>query len=62
MEPTLQSIGDYETLNGKKRRTVVAVVLSGLIVGGIYATVANLFSSVDDALPTSDKIAKIPLK
>lgn len=49
-EPTLQSIEDY---NGKgsheKRLTVWVVILSGLLIGAIYAIIAAN-TSVSDVL------------
>ncbi len=62
MEPTLQNISDYDTLKGEKKKTVWAVVLSGLVLGGIYMGVNAFYGEPSDAIHTTDKVAKIPLK
>jgi hypothetical protein len=60
-EPALEHIGDYHTLAGEKRRTVWAVIVAGLLIGVIFAGAKALYSTVDDELPTSDRIGKIPV-
>jgi len=49
-EPTLESIEDYNTLKGEKKRVVWAVIIAGLIVGAIYAGAKNYYSNVDDEI------------
>lgn len=61
-EPTLSSIEDYNTLKGSKKRVVWAVIISGLIIGIIFATAKYMYGSVDDSLPIHDAIAKVPVK
>lgn len=61
-EPTLETIEDYNTLAGEKRRVVWAVIIAGLLIGGIYAGAKSFFGSVDDEIPTTEKIANVPLK
>lgn len=36
-EPTLESIDDYDTLKGEKKRIVWMVIIGGLVVGLIFA-------------------------
>ena len=62
MEPTLENIGDYDTLKGEKKKVVWAVVLSGLVVGGIYFGASQFFGQPGDAIQTTDNISKIPRK
>ncbi len=61
-EPTLQEIGDYNTLKGEKRRVVWAVIISGLVIGSIYVGAKAMFSDVEDTIPTNDTITKITTK
>lgn len=61
-EPTLEQISDYHTLAGEKRRIVWAVVIAGLLIGLVFAGAKTLYSTVDDELPTSDRIGRIPLQ
>jgi len=61
-EPTLESISDYDTLKGEKRRVVWAVILAGLIIGVVYVVAFNTYSSVDDSIKIEDSIKKVPLK
>ncbi len=60
-EPTLESIGDYKELKGEKKRVVWAVIISGLIVGGIYAGAKAMYSDVDDEIKT-EKVGRFPVK
>ncbi|MEA3372743.1 MAG: hypothetical protein U9Q62_03525 [Campylobacterota bacterium] len=60
-EPTLNTIEDYNTLKGEKKRIVWAVVIAGLLIGAIYATAKVYFGSVDDEIAT-EKIGYLPLK
>lgn len=62
MEPTLQNIGDYDTLKGEKKKIVWAVVISGIVIGSIYMGANFLYGQPSDTIKTTDKIGKIPLK
>lgn len=61
-EPRLETIGDYDTLKGEKKRVVWAVVVAGLIIGAIYAVTYNIYSEVDDSVKVEDSIKMVPLK
>jgi len=59
-EPTLQSIEDYNTLSGEKRRVVWAVILSGLIIGALYVVASNYYDNAEDTIKTTDTIKDVP--
>ncbi len=61
-EPTLSSIEDYDTLKGSKKRVVWAVIISGLIIGGIFVTAKFVYGGVEDAIPVNESIGKVPVK
>ena len=61
-EPTLNSIEDYDTLKGSKKRVVWAVIISGLIIGAIFLTAKIVYGGVEDSIPVQDTIAKEPVK
>lgn len=61
-EPTLSSIEDYNTLKGSKKRVVWAVIISGLLIGSIFVAAKLYYGSVDDILPVSESIGKVPVK
>jgi hypothetical protein len=61
-EPTLNSIEDYNTLRGPKKRIVWTVILSGLVVGALLVGAKIYYGEVDDSIPVQDSIAKVPLK
>ncbi len=61
-EPTLQGIEDYNTLSGQKRRVVWAVIISGLIMGAVFAGAKIYFGDVDDAIVPTESIGKIPVR
>ena len=53
LEPTLDTIEDYNGQESKeKRMTVWIVILSGLLIGAVYAII-NANSSVSDDLGVS---------
>jgi len=58
-EPRLEDMGDYNTLNGEKKRIVWAVVIAGLIIGAIYLA-ARVYFVPDDMIMTDDTITKVP--
>ena len=60
-EPTLGQIEDYNTLGGEKRRVVWAVIIAGLLIGGIFTAAKTAFGTVDDEYPT-ELIGKVPVK
>ncbi|MDA3909639.1 MAG: hypothetical protein PF437_11190 [Sulfurimonas sp.] len=49
-EPTLESIDDYNTLSGEKKKVVWAVVIAGLIMAVVYAVVVSFYNNEE---PTS---------
>jgi hypothetical protein len=61
-EPTLERIGDYNALEGEKRRVIWAVIVAGLILGTIFAAAKSYYGSVDDEISTTDTIGRVPLK
>ena len=58
-EPTLESIGDYDTLKGEKKKIVWAVIIIGLLIGGVYVYVNNT-TQVDDSIKIEDSIKNVP--
>ena len=58
-EPRLQDMGDYNTLNGEKKRIVWAVIIAGLIIGSIYLAARTYFVP-NDMIHMDDTITKVP--
>lgn len=61
-EPTLESIDDYNTLKGSKKRVVWTVILAGLMIGVILLVAKSYYGSVNDSIPVQDAIGKVPVK
>ena len=61
-EPTLEAIGDYNTLSGEKRKIVWAVIIAGLIIGTVYAVAQSYYGTVDDAIVITETIGKVPVR
>ncbi|MCK9374428.1 MAG: hypothetical protein M0P91_14700 [Sulfuricurvum sp.] len=61
-EPTLESIEDYDTLKGSKKRVVWTVILSGLIIGALFVAAKMYYGDSRDSLPVGESIGKVPLK
>lgn len=61
-EPTLESIEDYDTLKGSKKRIVWIVIIGGLLVGAIFVAAKSYYGSVNDSIPVQDAIGKVPVK
>lgn len=58
-EPTLESIGDYNTLKGEKKGIVWAVIIIGILIGSVYVYVNNT-TKVDDSIKIEDSINNVP--
>lgn len=61
-EPTLESIDDYNTLSGEKKKIVWAVIIAGLIMGSSYVIASKFFTNAEDNLPVQESIKSIPVK
>ena len=61
-EPTLESIGDYNTLKGSKKRIVWSVIVVGLLIGTVYTLVSSSYSNVNDKIEIQDPIKNVKLK
>lgn len=61
-EPTLQSIGDYDTLKGEKKKIVWAVIIAGLIIGSAYVIASKVFTNAEDNIEVQETIKSIPVK
>ncbi|MBD3799012.1 hypothetical protein [Sulfuricurvum sp.] len=61
-EPTLNSIDDYDTLKGSKKKVVWAVIVSGLIIGSIFVAAKMFYGSTEDTIVVNESIGKIPVK
>lgn len=61
-EPTLESIEDYDTLKGSKKRTVWTVIIIGLLIGVIFVAAKSYYGHVNDSIPLQDTITKVPVK
>jgi hypothetical protein len=60
MEPTLESISDYNKLEGEKRKTVFAVIIIGLIIGMGYYFAAKIFNAQDEIIPVKEEFVTVP--
>ena len=61
-EPTLETIGDYDTLQGDKKRVVWSVIIIGLIIGAVYVGISSEYNEVDDKIKIEDSIKNMPIK
>jgi len=61
MEPSLESIDDYNGLKGEKKRVVWAVLATGVIFGSIIGVVNYFYGTPSDSIKT-EKVGKVPLR
>ncbi|MBA3026896.1 MAG: hypothetical protein FP820_10920 [Sulfurimonas sp.] len=61
-EPRLEDIEDYNTLEGEKKKIVLAVILAGLLMGVVYVFAYKVFDNKDENLTVEQSINKIPMK
>jgi hypothetical protein len=61
-EPRLQDIADYNSLEGEKRRVVVAVVLAGILMGIIYTIASNIYNGPEDTIKVEETFKHIPMR
>jgi hypothetical protein len=62
MEPRLETIGDYNSLQGEKKRVVWAVVITGLLIGSIYVVANKIYGDADDTIKVEKTIATVPVE
>ena len=60
MEPTLESISDYDTLKGEKKKIVWTVIIVGLLIGAGYTIAAKVYNAEDETIPVKEKFATVP--
>nr|WP_321268600.1 hypothetical protein [uncultured Sulfurimonas sp.] len=60
-EPTLESIDDYDTLKGVKKKVVWAVVIAGLIMSVVYAISVNLYNQ-EETISVDKTYKKAPMR
>lgn len=61
-EPTLESLDDYDTLKGAKKRVVWSVILIGLLIGIIFVAAKSYYGGVNDSISVQEAIGKVPVK
>lgn len=61
-EPTLESIDDYNTLKGSKKRVVWTVIIAVLLIGVAFTAAKNYYANVNDSIPVAESIGKVPVK
>ncbi len=61
-ELRLEDIGDYNTLQGEKKRVLSAVVLAGLTIGIIYSIAYSYYDNSDENLAQDKSYQAIPMK
>lgn len=61
-EPTLNKIEDYNTLKGQKKRIVYAVIISGLVIGGVFLAAKTLFQQPEEMIEVKQSIGTIPVQ
>ncbi|MEN4052409.1 MULTISPECIES: hypothetical protein [Sulfurimonas] len=60
MEPTLESISDYDTLKGEKKKIVWTVIIVGLLIGVGYTIAAKVYNAKDETIPVKEKFETAP--
>jgi flagellar basal body-associated protein FliL len=61
MEPSNETIGDYDTLEGEKKKIVWIVIIVGILLGVGYLIAYNIFNDSGDLIKTNDPINIVPL-
>ena len=61
-EPRLEDISDYDTLKGEKKKVVLAVIVTGILIGAMYVIAYSIFDNKDDNIKVEKTIDnKFPL-
>jgi multisubunit Na+/H+ antiporter MnhG subunit len=60
MEPSNETISDYNRLTGEKKRVVWAVILLCLAVGVGYTVAGKIFNAKNDSIAVQEKIVSNP--
>ena len=59
-EPELETMDDYNTLTGEKKKIVWTVIIVGILIGVGYSIAAEVFVDNGDAIQTNDPISIVP--
>ena len=59
-EPELETMDDYNTLTGEKKKIVWTVIIVGILIGVGYTIAAKVFVDKGDAIKTNDPISIVP--
>ena len=62
MEPNLNEIGDYDTLEGDKKKVVWVVVATGIALGILFSVLNALYGTPKDSIPIEKKAAQMPMQ
>jgi len=60
MEPTLESISDYNQLSGEKKKVVWSVVIIGLLIGVGYTVASKVFTAKSESLSVKEAFVSTP--
>lgn len=61
-EPSLESMSDYNTVDKEKRKILLIIAFSAIIIGTIYTFIATQYGEVEDAIAVQKSIQVIPIR
>lgn len=61
-EPSLEEISDYNKVDVEKRRVIIAIILTMLVMGIVYAFAYNKYDNKEDEIQVKEKIKSVVYK
>ena len=61
-EPSLHDISDYNTLDSQKKKVILSVIFSLLIIGVIYTIAYNKYDNKEDTIQVKESLKNIPMR
>lgn len=55
-------MSDYNNIDSEKKRTIIAIIFSVIIMGVIYVIIANIFGRVDNTIPVEETVKTVAIQ
>ncbi|QOP46000.1 hypothetical protein [Sulfurimonas paralvinellae] len=60
MEPSNETISDYDTLKGEKKKIVWAVIIVGLLIGVGFTVASKVFNAKNETIKVKEEFVTMP--
>lgn len=61
-EPTLESIEDYDTLKGDKKKIFYRVIMGGVVMAVLFFIAYNYYDSAEESTAQEKEFRQVPMR